>query len=100
MAAFLLAFATLLVAAQSLELHYYKKSGPKAELIIKRKMQQHFSADPSLPAGLLRLHFHDCFIRLCFQLLTFSLFAFILFHIVDNLLLVLFCLFLSSFLRI
>ncbi|CAN0852484.1 Peroxidase 57 [Linum grandiflorum] len=28
-------------------------------------MKRHFDKDPSVPAGLLRLHFHDCFIRGC-----------------------------------
>ncbi|XP_059636012.1 peroxidase 57-like [Cornus florida] len=51
--------------ALSLELHFYRNSCPQAELVVKRIAQKHFSNDPSLPAGFLRLHFHDCFIRGC-----------------------------------
>ncbi|CAK9169909.1 unnamed protein product [Ilex paraguariensis] len=60
-----LALVLLVNKAQSLELHFYRNSCPQAELLVKRILQQHFSTDPSLPAGLLRLHFHDCFIRGC-----------------------------------
>ncbi|CAN1160701.1 Peroxidase 57 [Linum perenne] len=49
----------------SLELHFYRNSCPKAEAIVKSAMKRHFAGDPSVPAGLLRLHFHDCFIRGC-----------------------------------
>ncbi|KAA8515463.1 hypothetical protein F0562_018926 [Nyssa sinensis] len=70
MAALLGALVTLTLAFQvntalSLQLHFYSNSCPQAELVVKRIVQQHFSNDPSLPAGLLRLHFHDCFIRGC-----------------------------------
>lgn len=52
-------------AAAQLQVHFYKDSCPQAELVVKGIMQQRFSADPSIPAGLLRMHFHDCFIRGC-----------------------------------
>ncbi|KAK3035092.1 hypothetical protein RJ639_032594, partial [Escallonia herrerae] len=60
-----LVVAVLVNTAQALELHFYRNSCPQAELVVKRAMQKHFSIDPSLPAGLLRLHFHDCFVRGC-----------------------------------
>ncbi|OIV91305.1 hypothetical protein TanjilG_01836 [Lupinus angustifolius] len=49
----------------SLRKHFYKHSCPEAESIINTKIQQHVSANPNLPAKLLRLHFHDCFVRGC-----------------------------------
>ncbi|KAJ8497573.1 hypothetical protein OPV22_008125 [Ensete ventricosum] len=49
----------------SLEVHYYRKSCPRAEIIVKQVVRRHFLRDPSVPAGLLRLHFHDCFVRGC-----------------------------------
>ncbi|XP_030533262.2 peroxidase 57-like [Rhodamnia argentea] len=61
------AFVSMVVAmaAAELQVHFYKDSCPQAELVVKGIMQQRFSSDPSLPAGLLRLHFHDCFVHGC-----------------------------------
>ncbi|CAJ1969141.1 unnamed protein product [Sphenostylis stenocarpa] len=44
---------------------FYRDSCPEAEDIIKSKTQQHVSDNPNLPAKLIRLHFHDCFVRGC-----------------------------------
>ncbi|XP_042467521.1 peroxidase 57-like [Zingiber officinale] len=65
-----LPFVLLLLAlppatALSLEIRYYRYSCPRAEIIVKRVVEKHFQQDPSVPAGLLRLHFHDCFVRGC-----------------------------------
>ncbi|KAK9265409.1 hypothetical protein L1049_012370 [Liquidambar formosana] len=61
-----LAVASLLVnTAVSLELHFYRTSCPQAELVVKSIVEKHVSQDPSIPAGLIRLHFHDCFVRGC-----------------------------------
>ncbi|PNY02305.1 peroxidase 3-like protein [Trifolium pratense] len=49
----------------SLRKRFYKHSCPQADDIIKTKTLQHVSADPKLPAKLLLLHFHDCFVRGC-----------------------------------
>lgn len=57
----LLAHAPTIVV--SLQVHYYRNSCPRAEIIVKQVVQKHFLQDPSVPAGLLRLHFHDCFVR-------------------------------------
>ncbi|CAL9189558.1 unnamed protein product [Musa hybrid cultivar] len=59
----LLAHAPTIVV--SLQVHYYRNSCPRAEIIVKQVVQKHFLRDPSVPAGLLRLHFHDCFVRGC-----------------------------------
>ncbi|XP_020258358.1 peroxidase 57-like [Asparagus officinalis] len=61
----LLLLSHTISTALSLELHFYRKSCPRAELIVKSVLQRHVKKDPSIPAGLLRLHFHDCFIRGC-----------------------------------
>ncbi|XP_039139928.1 peroxidase 57-like [Dioscorea cayenensis subsp. rotundata] len=44
----------------SLEIHFYNQSCPRAELIVNSVVRKHVLQDPSIPAGLLRLHFHDC----------------------------------------
>ncbi|WJX13756.1 peroxidase [Trifolium repens] len=49
----------------SLRKSFYQHSCPQADDIIKTKTLQHVSADPNLPAKLLRMHFHDCFVRGC-----------------------------------
>lgn len=71
----LLALALLLHTALSLEIHFYRTSCPQAELVVNSIVKQHFEKDPSVPAGLLRLHFHDCIIRVRFlQIVAVSIF--------------------------
>ncbi|KAL8131241.1 peroxidase 27-like [Apium graveolens] len=51
--------------AQSLQDGFYQKSCPSMEGIVKKITAQYISKAPSLAAPLLRMHFHDCFIRGC-----------------------------------
>ncbi|KAK1553945.1 hypothetical protein Q3G72_005562 [Acer saccharum] len=44
---------------------FYKKSCPKAESIIRTQLKKVFKKDIGQAAGLLRLHFHDCFVQGC-----------------------------------
>jgi peroxidase len=62
MALLLLATGSSPVVAQ-LELGYYSKTCPNAEAIVRAEMEKIISAAPSLAGPLLRLHFHDCFVR-------------------------------------
>nr|XP_016454667.1 PREDICTED: zinc finger MYM-type protein 1-like [Nicotiana tabacum] len=48
-----------------LQLNFYAKSCPKAEKIIQDYVQKHIPNTPSLAAALLRLQFHDCFVKGC-----------------------------------
>ncbi|KAI5059023.1 hypothetical protein GOP47_0025342 [Adiantum capillus-veneris] len=44
---------------------FYDRSCPPAESIVKATVRAHTQADITIPAALLRLHFHDCFVRGC-----------------------------------
>lgn len=52
-------------ASAQLSVGYYSKTCPGAEDIVRKEMIQIFSVAPSLAGPLLRLHFHDCFVRGC-----------------------------------
>ncbi|XP_039126344.1 peroxidase 12-like [Dioscorea cayenensis subsp. rotundata] len=44
---------------------FYKSTCPKLESIISKQLKKEFKKDIGLAAGLLRLHFHDCFVQGC-----------------------------------
>ncbi|CAL8997856.1 unnamed protein product [Prunus brigantina] len=44
---------------------FYSRTCPRAELIVKQTVEAHFNSNPSVAPGLLRMHFHDCFVQGC-----------------------------------
>jgi peroxidase len=48
-----------------LSVDYYSKTCPNVGDIVRKEMIQILSVAPSLAAPLLRMHFHDCFVRVC-----------------------------------
>jgi len=64
MALLLLAFGSSPAAAQ-LQVGYYSKTCPNVEAIVRNETAKIIAAAPSLAGPLLRLHFHDCFVRGC-----------------------------------
>lgn len=49
--------------AGELRKNFYKDSCPLAEESVKSITWKHVSTNSALPAKLLRMHFHDCFVR-------------------------------------
>ncbi|KAF4389006.1 hypothetical protein F8388_026735 [Cannabis sativa] len=49
----------------NLSKNFYKKTCKDAETIIKQTTEKHVASNPAVPARLLRMHFHDCFVRGC-----------------------------------
>ncbi|WOG98806.1 hypothetical protein DCAR_0418151 [Daucus carota subsp. sativus] len=54
-----------LADAQGLKVGYYEKTCPSVEKIVKQATAKFISRAPTLAAPLLRMHFHDCFVRGC-----------------------------------
>ncbi|MED6207453.1 Peroxidase 66 [Stylosanthes scabra] len=60
----LLTLSTTLSKAE-LDANYYDKTCPQIEDIISETVQSASKQDPKVPARILRMFFHDCFIRGC-----------------------------------
>ncbi|KAK8452474.1 hypothetical protein SEVIR_5G118600v4 [Setaria viridis] len=70
MAALLFLFTSLLlrgsfVHSQGLQIGFYDSYCPDAEDIVRSTVEQYYDKDATIAPGLLRLHFHDCFVQGC-----------------------------------
>ncbi|XP_059646460.1 peroxidase 57 [Cornus florida] len=62
---FLFFFCIFPLVLSDLQVGFYSSTCPRAELIVRQVVQNRFKTDPSITAALLRMHFHDCFVRGC-----------------------------------
>ncbi|KAJ4982248.1 hypothetical protein NE237_033085 [Protea cynaroides] len=62
----LIMFLCFLGSSQAaLKMNFYAKTCPKAEKIVLDYVKEHIPNAPTLAAPILRMHFHDCFVRGC-----------------------------------
>ncbi|WCJ22168.1 Peroxidase superfamily protein [Euphorbia peplus] len=50
---------------QGTRVGFYFRTCPRAEAIVRSTVQTHFRSNPAIAPGLLRMHFHDCFVQGC-----------------------------------
>ena len=60
------------INASALSVNYYKHTCPQVESIVAGAVQKATLNDKTVPAALLRMHFHDCFIRVCILLFAYT----------------------------
>lgn len=56
-------FGLIIQTSNALSVNYYHQTCPKAESIITNAVRKAILNDKTVPAALLRMHFHDCFVR-------------------------------------
>lgn len=52
--------------AKGLSLTFFDTTCPRLESIVRKQLEKDFAEDIGQAAGLLRMHFHDCFVQVFF----------------------------------
>lgn len=65
-----LGLMAVLRSQAALDVHYYDRTCPEAEKIIRYTVLNASMHDAKVPARILRMFFHDCFIRVRMLLFT------------------------------
>lgn len=63
-----------------LSMNYYIMACPIADLIVRNAVNTALQSDPTLAAGLVRMHFHDCFVEVCGYYNIYIYICYFLFH--------------------
>ncbi|CAK9181662.1 unnamed protein product [Ilex paraguariensis] len=61
----LLATTTTKALGQGTRVGFYLRTCPRVESIVQATVKKHFQSNPTVAPGLLRMHFHDCFVQGC-----------------------------------
>lgn len=62
----IVALALLSCAEAQLKIGFYDETCPKAEKLVSDFIKKHIPNAPSLAGPLLRMQFHDCFVRVSY----------------------------------